>query len=541
MLKALVKKELLHVYAMLSTSKRTGGRMSPVGFALLWAFIFIAVGASIFGMGSFVYDTVIPYDMPWLYFSSMGIMTLVLSVFGNVFTSYSALYKAKDNDLLFSMPIPPFKILLSRLLSVYLLGSLYAFFVWVPTILVYEINAGFSLPHLLILVLMFIVLSAIALVLTCILGFVVALVTGIVHNKTVTSLLLSLLILGIYYVCYFKINDYMQSFAANVESIRDAISGSSNPIFVFGLACMGRPIPLLGVVLVTLVILSLCVLIMSKTFINIATKNIGEKKSKYKEKTLKTSSIKTSLVKRELKRFVSSSTYILNAGIGLIFLIALTVLAIINAGQIRALVEMLIVSCAINIDSYEALASVGTVTTVCLLVSTCAISAPSVSLEGKTLWILRSLPIDSKDVLKTKVIYQVILVIVPALFAAISLCVILRISLILSIVTVIGVLAYVVLSAYAGVYFGTKHAILTWTNEVVPIKQCMAVVICFFGGWALSIVIGGVFAIMTFALDLVINPYIYIALVIASITALSALIHKWINNSGTLTFEGLEA
>ena len=59
----------------------------------------------------------------WLYFALFGIIGLMFGVFGSVFNTYAALYKANDNDLLLSLPVPVGSILLSRLLGVYLSGG----------------------------------------------------------------------------------------------------------------------------------------------------------------------------------------------------------------------------------------------------------------------------------------------------------------------------------------------------------------------------------------------------------------------------------
>ena len=60
-----------------------------------------------------------PYHMmglDWLYFGFAGTLALGIALLGSVFASQSQLYDAKDNALLLSMPIPPGKILMSRML-----------------------------------------------------------------------------------------------------------------------------------------------------------------------------------------------------------------------------------------------------------------------------------------------------------------------------------------------------------------------------------------------------------------------------------------
>ena len=65
----------------------------------------------------------------WLYRALMGIVSVTLGVFGSVFNTFSTLYQAKDNDLLFAMPITERSVLTARLSGVYTMGLMYELFV----------------------------------------------------------------------------------------------------------------------------------------------------------------------------------------------------------------------------------------------------------------------------------------------------------------------------------------------------------------------------------------------------------------------------
>ena len=58
----------------------------------------------------------------WLYMALMGIVSVTLGVFGSVFNTFSTLYQARDNDLLFAMPITERSVLTARLSGVYAMG-----------------------------------------------------------------------------------------------------------------------------------------------------------------------------------------------------------------------------------------------------------------------------------------------------------------------------------------------------------------------------------------------------------------------------------
>ena len=104
----------------------------------------------------------------------MGLIAVLLGAFGSVFNTYSTLYLPKDNDLLLSLPIPVSVLMVSRLVTVYLMGLLYSGVVMLPTILVYWVAAAFTLPNLLGGLLLTALISVFVMTVSCALGFVVA-------------------------------------------------------------------------------------------------------------------------------------------------------------------------------------------------------------------------------------------------------------------------------------------------------------------------------------------------------------------------------
>ena len=54
-------------------------------------------------------------------------------------------------------------------------------------------------------------------------------------------------------------------------------------------------------------------------------------------------------------------------------------------------------------------------------------------------------------------------------------------------------LAYITFSACLGLTLGVARANLTWTSELMPIKQSLAVTIALFGGWLYAIAFAGLY------------------------------------------------
>ena len=148
MLKILVKKQLAEVFKRYFYDAKKNKMRSKWAVALWFVFFFVIMAGLLGGTFSFLAMTLCKglasAGMGWLYFLLMSGIAIALGAFGSVFNTYSSLYLSKDNDLLLSMPIPVRTIIASRLINVYLMGTLYASIVLLPTLIVYWVMAGIT-------------------------------------------------------------------------------------------------------------------------------------------------------------------------------------------------------------------------------------------------------------------------------------------------------------------------------------------------------------------------------------------------------------
>ena len=117
----------------------------------------------------------------------------------------------------------------------------------------------------------------------------------------------------------------------------------------------------------------------------------------YKLSAQSASGQKKALLAKEARRFFGTPMYLWNAGIGLIMLVAAGVAALVMRDQLLELIAM-------AEGALPVLPMAAAVIGFCL--SSCPIAAPSVSLEGKCLWILREAPVDEGTLLWVKVGFQ---------------------------------------------------------------------------------------------------------------------------------------
>lgn len=171
----------------------------------------------------------------------------------------------------------------------------------------------------------------------------------------------------------------------------------------------------------------------------------------------------------------------------------------------------------------------------CLLASMNDMAAPSVSLEGRQLWLAQSLPVVPWQVLRAKLDTQLLLTGVPVLFCALCMVITLPGGALEKVLLVVVALLYTLLSALAALALGLKMPNLTWTNETTPIKQSGCVMLALFANWFYAIALGGLY----FLCGRYLSAAAYLALAAAITAVVCALLLRWVKQRGTRIFAAL--
>ena len=116
------------------------------------------------------------------------------------------------------------------------------------------------------------------------------------------------------------------------------------------------------------------------------------KKRKYEAKALKGSSVVWALTKKDMRRMVDSSTYLLNACMGVFYFIAICVISVMSG---KSSIFDLLKDTGPDMP-FAAAAIVG------MTAGFIFLSGSSISVEGKNFWMIKTLPINYKTYLKTK-------------------------------------------------------------------------------------------------------------------------------------------
>ena len=534
MLKALLIKQLRELGTAYVQDKKTGGKRSKGQIILLcvvYLFALCSLGFVFFNMAAQLCGPLVAAGMGWLYYAIMAMLGLFFGIFGSVFNAYSGMYRAKDNDLLLSMPIPPSYVLLSRIMGIVLMSLLFEGVVMIPTLIARCIAAPAGPAVIICDVLLILLIALLATVLSCLLGWVVALIATRLKSKNILTVFFSLAFFALYYYFFARSYTLLESLLQNSEAVGNTVRRGLYPFYQMGMAGEGNILSLLIVAAGILVLFLLTWYILSRSFHKIVTIRQNTKKAVYKEQPVKAAGVKSALRRRELKRFLSSSTYMLNCGLGTVFMLLVAGFVLVRMGWLRQVID----GFTAQFPTVGTLMPLFIAAIVCLMTCLNIITAPSVSLEGSSIWQIQSLPVRAAEVLRAKLEVHWLLTLPPALLAAAALCFVLRIPLAEALPICVTVALFVMLLAAAGLALNLRMPNLHWTEESVAVKQGLPVIITIFGGGGFVLVLAAIY----FLLHKLLTPSQYLLVCIVLLALGVRLLHRWLGKKGSVIFADL--
>lgn len=453
------------------TPKKALGKAPKIILIAVLAIYCIGVFLAMFGtlfyaLGSFFGGT----ELEWFYFSVAGIISFALSFVGSVFATQTQIYDARDNELLLSMPVPIKYILASRMVALLAMNLMYESLVMIPAIVVWAILGNYTVATVLGSLALFVTVTLLSMSLSCIVGWLIAFLTSKIKRKNLITTVLSMVSFAAYLAVYTFALDYVETLVTNGQAIADAIKNGFYPAYALGMAGSGDYIIMSAVLAISVALFAVVYAVLDRTFIKISTAKTGNVRIKYKAKKMKASKATVALVKKELARFISQPMYIMNASMGVIFSVIAAGYVAFGGGELvggffaagmpTELLEIFLISIAVYLVGFN------------------LISAPSISLEAKTLWLLQSLPIDPAEVLVSKAWNHFLVSEIGVLALGVSAAVFLPVSAVAKVLVFVIPTLFNAFCALLGVLVNLFLPKFNWINETVAVKQGMSTMVC---------------------------------------------------------------
>lgn len=480
MFKALLRTQFASVWAALTRNSTGAKKKKSTGKAVLVGILFIyIVGCFFFMFGGMFYALAQPLNMlglEWFYFALAGIVAAALCFIGSVFMAQQQLFNAKDNELLLSMPIPPAYILGSRMTALLLVNYAFELVVFIPAGVVWCMQLPVTALGIVSFVLVCLLLPFLVLSFTCLFAWVLALISARMRYKTVITFVLSLGFLGVYMYAVMNLQNYLMALLESSSQMASSVEAYAFPAYALGRAIAnGDMLMLLGFAACCIVPFIIVCALLSRFFSSVTTRRASVR-IKYKRTQLKAAGAMSALLGKELRRFSSNSMIILNSALGSVFLIIMGVAALIYREDLMQVLGLIPGDGMLAGMAVLALSFMGAMD---------YISSATISLEGKSLWIPKTIPVPVRTILMSKVLLNVVISLPATLIASVCVAAALPMTALERLLVVLIPCIVAVFISLYGVVINLRFPKFDYINEVSVVKNSMSVMICLFSSWGI--------------------------------------------------------
>lgn len=460
----------------------------------------------------------------------MGIgFSTLMTFFTSIYKAQGSLFAAKDYDLLMSLPIKSSVILTSKIINLLVLNWVFVAFVMIPpTTIYYTRTEGLSWVYFILVIISIIFIPLIPVIIASVFAVIISYFASKFKYKNLTTIVGTMILLVLILLGSFNMENIIQYVFNNSASIIDAIGNIYPPIAYLTNALIDiNIIEYLKFILISVIPFIVFILLFSKVFKKINCR-LGEtyKKANYKVGALKTNRPVKALVDKEIKRYLSTPVYIMNTAVGMIMvLMAAIATMFIDAKTLSMYMEIPYVQ-----DIFPLIALL----TLIFGIGLASTTPSSISLEGKNLWILKSLPIREREIFISKIMLSLIVTLPATLIINIIFFIGLRFTLIDLIWNLAISIVFCFFGAIVGLVVNLNFPKLEWSSPTVVVKQSAAVLITIL---ITMLAIGLPIAI--FIVFKVTNINLFLGICLMILVFITSILWKILNNNCVKKFQKL--
>ncbi len=435
-------------------------------FAMLMAFcISMSIGYGKIG---------ISYAIPVLSALVISGMAFVLTLF----KTNGYLFAFREYDMLMSLPFKAKTVAGCKFLSMYIDSIPWFMSISIAMMIGYGIYESAAIWVYPLWIVLSIVLPIIPMLIASFIGFIIARISAGFKKTNIVQVILTIIFILFIFSLRFIIEDLIRNNKVEAtlykaSQITDDIAGYYLPAKWFVSAVRdGNLLSILLLVVVSVILFVLLFSIVGRSYIRInsALKSHASSK-KYKMTSQKSRSVISAIAFKEYRRMIGSPNYLINAGMGIILSLIVSLIFLI-LGMDWVIDKVMK---GAPLDAASLTPAIPFI--VFLFTGMIATTAWTPSLEGKNIWIIRSLPLEMKKVYQGKMLFNVLLFAPTTAVSIILMCISARASILDSVLYVILGISLVAYSTCWGCVCGIKHMTFDWENDVDVIKKGTATLI----------------------------------------------------------------
>lgn len=411
----------------------------------------------------------------------------IIILFITLLRTNGTIFGSKDFQSLSSLPINDGEIILSKLLYLYTFNLVLSLLFIVPGNLIWVIHAN---PTGTMIISNFVVVLLNPLIPVCLsafLGIVIYRLTSKLKNPNLVAVFLSLILLGgVFYYMMTQTNTAMDM--TNVGSL---LYEQLNHLYIPSLLTMyaiEKFSVLNHIIFILIAIGSFCILIYyaNKNYRTINFRLLNSVGNISKQKSIRVNRPIISLYKNEIIRLFNSYTYLLNTTLGAILLLVFSIIFLIFGAELFTE----IIGVPFSISQIQTLYPL--LISAMLVINTPASCA--LSMEGKKIMVLKSLPIPTKNIVIAKLLCSFSIHFPMICLSIVAYIVRFSPSIYEIILSLLVPFTYSIFVCTFGLYINFLFPKFDWSNDTYVVKQSPSVMIS--GLVGMLTIMGPIFLVM---------------------------------------------
>ena len=403
---------------------------------------------------------------------------IIVALLFSLTSANGTVFGGKDYDSLMSLPIRPIMVCLAKAVYVYIFLFAVALVIVVPPAAVCAVLSKSGAISLLTIVSCVIALPLLPLGLGLTIGSAIAVLMAKIKRKNIFKTIVSVVGVALYFYFVFGLQlDFDDS--SQISAMFASIAKVLAPFCFLAKGFVYISFEWLVALVLPIAVSGLYFVFVSKLYKKINTLILTKRTSgDFKMSGQKQNSLFKCLFLREVKQWAACSGAILNHLIGPVLSLALVIYVIASGSVSKVLEGFAAEDMGVSADAVLFFARGFLPLIPVFFVSVGVYTSCAVSLEGKSIWLIKSLPVKYSDFLKPKMVLGMLIslpitVIVEIMFG---------VSFSASALEVCFSIAFSALYCFAanlfGLYMNLKHPFLEWKNSAEAIKRGGSVMIC---------------------------------------------------------------
>lgn len=231
------------------------------------------------------------------------------------------------------------------------------------------------------------------------------------------------------------------------------------------------PLSILLLIGVSVALFELVFVLISKAYRRINSRMVSIKtdNKKFTMQPQKIRSVERTIAFKEFRRFLGSTIYLTNMGVGIIIILILSVLVLCI--DINWLLSLITRGAPVKADVLIP----GIPLLLYFFLGMAPTTVVSWSLEGKNFWILQSLPITKWQICRGKMLFNLMLYAPFMIIGCICFSISLHVEFPIFLLFILVGMILCLFSTFFGMYCNLRHVNMEWDKEVEVVKQGSAV------------------------------------------------------------------